>query len=100
MSMHPRFIWVTYKNADAWTMPLDDSGSSGLMIELKNCVLKNHPERILVQVDHDHTGSRVAALLLLLWNRSWKSDAGEHQSCGEQGGGKGISEFSYELRVW
>ena len=40
MSMHPRFIWVTYKNADAWTMPLDDSGSSGLMIELKNCVLK------------------------------------------------------------
>lgn len=41
MSMHPRFIWVTYKNADAWTMPLDDSGSSGLMIELKNCFKKS-----------------------------------------------------------
>lgn len=76
-------------------MPLDDFGSSGLMIDLKNCVLKNQPKMILVQVDHDHTVRiRAAALLLLLWNSSWKSDVGEHQSCGEQGGGKGVWEFS------
>lgn len=95
MSMHPRFIWVTYKNVDAWTMPLDDSGSSGLMVELKNYVLKNHPKMILVPVDHDHTVRiRAAALLLLRWSRSWRSNAGEHRSCGEQGGGKGVWEFS------
>lgn len=92
--MHPRFIWVTYKNADAWTMPLDDAGSSGLMTDLKNCVLKNHPKMILGQVDHDHTVRiRAAAVLLLLWNRSWKSDAGEHQSSGEQGEVRAFGSF-------
>lgn len=32
-----RFIGVTYKNADSCTMPPDDSDSSGLITEFKNC---------------------------------------------------------------